>query len=66
MVGDAILAGVACGVFQSIADGVHSMVRIKHSIQPGKDVEVYEHAYQRYCDLDKTLFDYFKRNYSKS
>lgn len=66
MVGDAILAGVACGVFQSIAEGVHSMVRIKHSIQPGKDVAVYERAYQRYCDLDKTLFDYFKRNYSKA
>lgn len=63
LVGDAILAGVACGVFGSIAEGVQSMVRVKKVLHPGKDVDVYELAYQRYCDLDRTLNGYFKRNY---
>lgn len=63
LVGNAILAGVACGVFKTIAEGVEAMVRIKMRIQPGENVAVYEEAYIRYCDLDKTLSDYFSRNY---
>jgi sugar (pentulose or hexulose) kinase len=63
LVGNAILAGVACGIFNSIPDGVAAMVAVKETIQPGKDVAVYEEAYRRYCDLDITLSNYFTRNY---
>ena len=63
LVGDAILAGVACGVFKSIEEGVKAMVYVKKTIQPGKNVAIYEAAYQRYCDLDRSLSGYFSRNY---
>lgn len=63
LVGDAILAGVACDVFGSIADGVAAMVRIDQTINPGQDVEVYEKAYRRYCDLDAALAIHFRKNY---
>jgi len=63
LVGDAILAGVACGVFTSIPEGVAAMVTLKETVKPGKDVAVYEESYRRYCDLDRTLSDYFTRNY---
>jgi xylulokinase len=63
LVGDAILAGVACGVFPSISEGVNSMVHVKKTVLPGKDVAVYENAYRRYCDLDETLSGFFRRNY---
>jgi xylulokinase len=64
LVGDAILAGVACGVFASAAEGVEAMVRLNEKITPGKNVAIYEKAYQRYCELDGSLAGYFKRNYS--
>ena len=64
LVGDAILAGVACGVFDSASKGVEAMVRVNEKITPGKNVAAYEAAYQRYCELDGSLADYFKRNYS--
>lgn len=63
LVGDAILAGVACGVFKTITEGVNAMVRVRKTILPGNDVAVYETAYRRYCDLDESLSDYFRRNY---
>lgn len=63
LVGDAILAGVACGVFPSIEDGVKNMVRLHDRILPGPDVDTYEEAYQRYCKLDSSLADYFRKNY---
>jgi xylulokinase len=63
LVGDAILAGVACGIFASIPEGVSRMVSLKETVKPGKDVAVYEESYRRYCDLDRTLSDYFTRNY---
>jgi ribulose kinase len=62
-VGDAILAGVACGVFSSIPEGVAAMVTLKETVNPGKNVSIYEESYRRYCDLDRTLSDYFTRNY---
>jgi xylulokinase len=63
LVGDAILAGIACGVFESVAEGVKTMVLIKERILPGENVAVYEKAYQRYCGLDRCLANYFKQNY---
>ena len=63
LVGDAILAGVACGVFPSIVDGVEKMVSLHDRILPGENVNAYEEAYQRYCKLDSSLADYFRKNY---
>ena len=65
LLGDAILAGVACGVFQSIEEGCHSMVVVKESIQPDGDAQAYIEPYRLYCELDQRLSGYFKRGYSK-
>jgi xylulokinase len=64
LLGDAILAGVASGVFQSIEDGCNSMVRVKESLPPGPQAEAYAEPYRRYCELDRELFDYFQCAYS--
>lgn len=63
LVGDAILAGVACGIFPSIAAGVQSMVHLRDRILPGVNVDAYKQAFQRYCELDKSLALYFRKNY---
>lgn len=64
LLGDAILAGVASGIFPSIEAGCNAMVRVKESLPPGADAEAYAEPYHRYCELDRQLFDYFKRLYS--
>jgi xylulokinase len=64
LLGDAILAGVACGLFQSIEEGCNSMVTVKESIEPDGDAPAYIEPYRLYCDLDQRLSDYFKRGYS--
>jgi xylulokinase len=63
LVGDAILAGVACGIYASVAEGVNTLVRLQEKVLPGENVPAYEAAYQRYCALDNSLADYFKQNY---
>ncbi len=63
LVGDAILAGIACGVFESTTEGMKTMVQLKEKILPGKNATVYEEAYQRYCKLDYCMANYFKQNY---
>ncbi len=64
LLGDAILAGVASGVFASIEDGCNAMVKVKESILPGVQVDAYAEPYRRYCELDRQLFDYYKQAYS--
>ncbi len=61
LLGDAILAGVASGVFASIEAGCDAMVAVKEVIPPGAQAEAYVEPYRRYCELDRQLFDYFKR-----
>lgn len=63
LLGDAILGAVACGLFGSIEDACKNTVTIKDCIFPGPNAVVYDDVYRRYCDLDKTLSDYFLRNY---
>ena len=63
LLGDAILAGVACGLFNSIEAACKSSVTIKDCILPGPDADIYNDVYRRYCDLDKNLGDFFQRNY---
>ena len=66
LLGDAILAGVASGVFRSIKEGCDSMVVVKESIQPNGDADAYLEPYRLYCDLDHQLSDFFKRGYFTS
>jgi len=63
LLGDAILAGVADGVFKSIEDGCAQMVNVQDKVEPDIQAEKYIPLYQRYCDLDQTLNDYFYRQY---
>jgi xylulokinase len=65
LLGDAILAGVTTGIFQSIEEGCRSMVTVKETIQPDKEAEAYSEPYHRYCELDRQLADYFRQNYSR-
>jgi sugar (pentulose or hexulose) kinase len=65
LLGDAILAGVATGMFHSIEQGCQSMVSIKERNQPDREAESYVQPYRMYCDLDRQLFDYFKQSYTK-
>jgi len=63
LLGDAILAGVAAGVFSSIEEGCRQMAALKDKIAPNAQAADYVAAYQRYCDLDRTLNDYYLRHY---
>ncbi len=65
LLGDAILAGVAAGIFPSIEAGCNAMVRVRESLPPGANAEAYAESYQRYCELDRQLFDFYKRAYSQ-
>jgi len=66
LLGDAILAGVAAGVFSSIEQGCDQMVAIKKRIEPNADVQAYLEPYQAYCELDRTMDRYYKnRNTGK-
>lgn len=66
LLGDAILAGVAAGVFRSIEDGCERLVARKDKILPNAQASEYVAAYQRYCDLDHTLSTYYDRQYKNS
>src|SRR4030067_3158892 len=64
LLGDAILAGVACGVFNSVAEACAQMVAIKERIPPSNHSPVYEKLYQRYSELNQCLGPYFRSSYS--
>jgi len=61
--GDAILAGVAAGVYASIEEGCQKMVVRKETFTPNQDAPAYQTQYAHYCDLDLGLADYFKSAY---
>jgi len=63
LLGDAILAGVAVGVFRTIEEGCGRMVALKDKIVPDFQAADSIASYQRYCDLDQTLNDYYHRQY---
>jgi xylulokinase len=65
LLGDAILAGVACGVFKSIDEGCQQMVIEKARVMPGEQAAAYAEAYARYCDLDDVMAGYFRRAYAE-
>lgn len=64
LLGDAILAGVAGGVFTSIQAGCDSMLKLKETYQPGEMVQAYLKPYQRFCELDRVLAGYYRNAYS--
>ncbi|MGB8253374.1 MAG: FGGY family carbohydrate kinase, partial [Anaerolineaceae bacterium] len=64
LLGDAILAGVASGVFSSIQAGCDSMVKLKETCQPGEMVQAYLKPYQSFCELDRVLAEYYRKVYS--
>ena len=66
LLGDAILAGVSCGIFKSIEEGCQSMVMVKESFMPGLDARAYVSAYQMYCDLDRQLSGYYRTSFGKT
>lgn len=61
LLGDAILGGVAAGIFNSLEEGAQRMVVLSNRTEPGPDRAVYEKIYGRYCDLDDTLNSFFCR-----
>lgn len=63
LLGDALLAGVASGVFSTIEAGCEKMVAPRDSVSPNDQVGIYAAAYQRYCDLDETLDGYYTRQF---
>jgi xylulokinase len=63
LLGDAILAGVAAGVFRNIDYGCAQMVALQDKIAPDAQAVDYIVAYQRYCDLDQSLNDYYRRQH---
>lgn len=64
LVGDAILGGVATGLFESIEKACKIMVHTSMRIEPTDKSQEYNQYYQRYLDLDHSLKGYFKDNYS--
>ena len=64
LLGDAILAAVACGMYGSVAEACARMVAIESRIQPGAAQLEYEKAYRRYYDLNVCLGPYFRTSYA--
>ncbi len=65
LLGDAILAGVASGVLPSIEEGCKSMIAVKSIIYPDAEAMSYSEPYRRYCELDRQLSPFFKKNYAR-
>lgn len=63
LLGDAILGGVASGIFSSIEEGCERMIFIADKFVPDAQAASYVAAYQRYCDLDQNLSGFFRRQY---
>lgn len=64
LLGDAILAGVATGLFSSIEQGSEAMVAVSSTTHPDRQAAAYAEPYRRYCELDRQLAGYFRQNYA--
>lgn len=65
LLGDAILAGVAGGIYPSITEGCTLMVARKETIYPNQDAATYQQQYANYCELDQDLSKYFTHVYAE-
>lgn len=63
LLGNAILAGTAVGIFPSIQAGCQKMVAVKEKFNPTGDAESYIQPYKNYCDLEKSLDAFFIKAY---
>ncbi len=63
LLGNAILAGVAGGIFQTIDQGCARMVAVKDKVVPNDEAEAYIKPYQMYRELDRTLDGYYVRQF---
>jgi len=63
LLGDAILGGVTAGIFKSIEEGCNEMIILADRVIPDSQAASYVAAYQRYCDLDRSLVGFFHRQY---
>jgi len=63
LLGNAILAGTASGIFSSIQMGCQNMVKIKEKFTWNEDAERYYLPYQNYCELEKILDGFYKNAY---
>jgi xylulokinase len=62
LMGDAILAAVAVGIYNSPEEAVARMVSSSEILSPiPENKAVYERAYQDYCQLNDVLDPYFRR-----
>lgn len=65
LVGDALLAGVAVGVFSSYDQAVAAMVHPADRLEPlPANVPIYEKMYQRYVQLNDVLDPLFKEHFA--
>jgi xylulokinase len=64
LLGDAILAGVASGLFHTIQEGSDSMVTVSATTLPDGEMPTYAEPYRRYCELDRQLAGYYRQNYA--
>ena len=60
LIGDAILVGLATGIYKDVSEGCEKFVHIRSKILPDQDVEIYNREYDNYCLLDDTLGAYFR------
>jgi len=61
LLGDAVLAALAVGLYQSPEEAVANMVAVADTTLPSpENAPVYELAYQRYCQLNDVLDPYFR------
>jgi len=65
LLGNAMLAALAVGAFDSLEQAAGSMVRVADRLEPQPvNVPVYERAYQRYCQLNDNLDPLFRQHFS--
>jgi sugar (pentulose or hexulose) kinase len=60
LIGNAILAGVACGIYKTIDQGGNAMIARNERILPDKEAAAYIRPYKMYCILDRVLSEYYK------
>jgi xylulokinase len=60
LIGNAILAGVACGIYKTIDQGGYAMIARNERILPDKEAAAYIRPYKMYCILDRVLSEYYK------
>jgi xylulokinase len=60
LLGDAMLAGVACGELSGLAEASQSMVSISGRWVPGEQQPAYRASYTRYKELNATLDPFFR------